>query len=105
SEGSVSPEAIAIAADLGVQWMATDEGVLGRSLDLFFSRDDSGRLQPDLAKKLYTVHRYEHGQTRMNMLFRDHTISDLIGFVYSGMDPREAAAHLIHNIRQAAQPA
>jgi alpha-amylase/alpha-mannosidase (GH57 family) len=104
SEGSVSPETIAIAADLGVQWMATDEGVLGRSLGLFFSRDGSGRLQPDLAKKLYTVQRYQHGQTRMSMLFRDHTISDLIGFVYSGMDPREAAAHLLQNIRQAAQP-
>ena len=23
----------------------------------------------------------------MHMVFRDHTISDMIGFVYSGMDP------------------
>ncbi len=27
----------------------------------------------------------------MNLLFRDHTLSDLIGFVYSGMPPQEAA--------------
>ena len=40
----------------------------------------------------------------MNMIFRDHTISDLIGFVYSGMPPQDAANHLMHNIRQAAQP-
>jgi hypothetical protein len=37
-------------------------------------------------------------------VFRDHTISDLIGFVYSGMPPNEAAAHLIQNIQRAAQP-
>ena len=40
----------------------------------------------------------------MNMVFRDHTISDLIGFVYSGMDPGDAAGHLLHNIKEAAQP-
>jgi hypothetical protein len=40
----------------------------------------------------------------MHLVFRDHTISDLIGFVYSGMDPNDAAAHLLGNIRNAAQP-
>jgi alpha-amylase/alpha-mannosidase (GH57 family) len=104
SEGSVSEEAIAIAAELGVQWMATDEGVLGRSLGLNFARDGQGRLPHHLAEKLYTVHRYENAGVAMNLLFRDHTISDLIGFVYSGMKPVEAAGHLIQNIKQAAQP-
>jgi alpha-amylase/alpha-mannosidase (GH57 family) len=104
SEGSVSPQAISIAAKLGLKWMATDEGVLGRSLGVFFSRDASGRLQLELAKKLYTVHDYVHEDTRMSLLFRDHTISDLIGFVYSGMPPRDAAAHLIQSIQQAAKP-
>ncbi len=104
SEGSLSEEVLAIASDLGVKWMATDEGVLGRSLGCFFSRDASGRLNPDAASKLYTVYRYENGVTRMNLIFRDHTISDLIGFVYSGMPAQEAAAHLVRNIREAAQP-
>ncbi len=36
----------------------------------------------------------------MNMIFRDHTISDLVGFVYSGMPAQEAAHHLIRNIRK-----
>src|SRR5581483_11550918 len=80
SEGSVSDEVLAIASDLGVKWMATDEGVLGRSLGCFFSRDASGRLNPDAASKLYTVYTYENQATRMNMIFRDHTLSDLIGF-------------------------
>ena len=104
SEGSISEEAIAIAHNLGVNWMATDEGVLGRSSGLFFSRDGDGRLPAPLAEKLYTVHRYENGPTTMHLVFRDHTISDLIGFVYSGMPPNEAAQHLIQNIKRAAQP-
>jgi alpha-amylase/alpha-mannosidase (GH57 family) len=104
SEGSVSEETLAIAHSLGVKWMATDEGVLGRSTGVFFQRDGNGRLPAHLAERLYNIHRYENGKTEMHMVFRDHTISDLIGFVYSGMDPRDAAAHLLHNIKEAAQP-
>ena len=104
SEGSVSEEVLAIASSLGVQWMATDEGVLGRSAGLFFARDGNGRLPANQAEKLYNIHRYEKGSTAMHMVFRDHTISDLIGFVYSGMPPAEAARHLINNIKEAAKP-
>jgi hypothetical protein len=84
--------------------MATDEGVLGRSTGVFFARDGNGRLPAHLAERLYNIHRFENGQTAMHMVFRDHTISDLIGFVYSGMDPGDAAGHLLHNIKEAAQP-
>src|SRR6267154_2796995 len=104
SEGSVSEETLAIAHSLGIQWMATDEGVLGRSTGVFFQRDGNGRLPAHLAERLYNIHRYENGETAMHMVFRDHTISDLIGFVYSGMDPRDAAGHLLHNSKEAAQP-
>ena len=104
SEGSVSEEVLALAASLGIQWMATDEGVLSRTLGMSFMRDGSGRLPDAAAEKLYTTHRYENGQTRMNLIFRDHAISDLIGFVYSGMPPADAASHLIHNIKDSAQP-
>jgi alpha-amylase/alpha-mannosidase (GH57 family) len=104
SEGSVSEEVVAIAHSVGVQWMATDEGVLGRSSGLFFARDGNGRLPENLAEKLYTIHRYENASAAMNLVFRDHTISDLIGFVYSGMHPADAARHLIGNIREAAKP-
>src|SRR5258708_15426253 len=104
SAGSVSDEALSIAHSLGIKWMATDEGVLGRSTGVFFHRDGHGRLPAHLAERLYNVHRYENSETQMHMVFRDHTISDLIGFVYSSMDPGEAARHLLHNIKEAAQP-
>jgi alpha-amylase/alpha-mannosidase (GH57 family) len=104
SEGSVSEETLAIAHDLGIKWMATDEGVLGRSTGVFFQRDGNGRLPAHLAERLYNVYRYENDATKMHLVFRDHTISDLIGFVYSGMDPAQAAGHLLRNIKDAAQP-
>jgi alpha-amylase/alpha-mannosidase (GH57 family) len=104
SEGSVSEETLAIAHSLGIRWMATDEGVLGRSTGVFFQRDGNGRLPAHLAEQLYNVHKFENGETTMHLVFRDHTISDLIGFVYSGMDPGEAAGHLLRNIKDAAQP-
>ena len=44
SEGSVSEEVAGDCAQLGVKWMATDEGVLGRSTGVFFQRDGNGRL-------------------------------------------------------------
>jgi alpha-amylase/alpha-mannosidase (GH57 family) len=104
SEGSISEEVLAIASSLGVQWMATDEGVLGRSTGLFFARDGVGRLPGQLAEKLYNIYRYENGSTAMHLVFRDHTISDLIGFVYSGMPPADAARHLINSVKEAARP-
>ena len=108
SEGSVSEETVAIVHQLGVRWMATDEGVLGRSLGINFSRDGYGHLNSDLVQRLYTIYRYENADanadTRMNLLFRDHTLSDLIGFVYSGMPPQEAANNLMQKIKESAQP-
>ncbi len=50
SEGGVSEEVLAIAHRLGVQWMATDEGVLGRSLGLSFNRDGRHAHEPDLPR-------------------------------------------------------
>src|SRR6202046_3524087 len=60
SEGSVSEEVLTIAQGLGVKWMATDEGVLGRTL---------GINPRENAEKLYTIHRYENAQTQMHLVF------------------------------------
>ncbi len=104
SEGSVSEEALKLAAREGIQWMATDEGVLGRTLDYNFARYNNDHLHVDGAERLYNIYRYEKGDTRMHMVFRDHRLSDLIGFVYSGMPAQDAAKHLIQNIKDSAQP-
>ena len=103
SEGSVSEEVLQIGCELGVNWMATDEGVLGRTLGTHFSRDGGGKLQGDGPEKLYQIYRYEKGPTRMHMVFRDHALSDLIGFVYSGMPAKQAAEDFIRRIKQSAE--
>ena len=36
----------------------------------------------------------------MSVLFRDHYMSDLIGFVYSKMDAGAAAGDFLHRIRE-----
>ena len=104
SEGSVSEQVLQIACQAGIRWMATDEGVLGRSLGFNFARDGHGQLAAGGPERLYAPYSYEKGTTRMKLVFRDHTLSDLIGFVYSGMNAQDAANHFIRSIKQAAEP-
>ena len=40
----------------------------------------------------------------MHLVFRDHHLSDLIGFVYSGMPAHDAASHLVQSIKDSARP-
>jgi alpha-amylase/alpha-mannosidase (GH57 family) len=97
SEGSVSDQALALAIDEGFQWFGTDEGVLGRTLNVGFFRDTSGL--PANAERLYKPYNVEIAGKGINGLFRDHHLSDLIGFVYSRMDAKSAAADLHGRLR------
>ena len=104
SEGSVSNEALAVAQAAGIEWLASDEGVLGRSLSTSFFRDGGGTLDARAAETLYQLFRWERGGATMNAVFRDHSLSDLIGFVYSGVPAKDAAADLIRRVKQSAAP-
>jgi alpha-amylase/alpha-mannosidase (GH57 family) len=97
SEGSVSDQALSIAAEEGFQWFGTDEGVLGRTLNVGFFRDSSGIAAN--ADRLYQPWRIQMPNTGITGLFRDHHLSDLIGFVYSRMDSVAAAADLHQRLR------
>src|SRR5579872_414904 len=88
SEGSVSDEALGLAADCGFQWAASDNGVLARTLGR-----DAG---PEVTYQAYQWH--QHGRS-LKLLFRDHFLSDLIGFTYQRMDAAEAAGHFLEQIR------
>ena len=97
SEGSVSDQMLAIAAEEGFRWFGTDEGVLGRTLNVGFFRDAAGL--PANAERLYQPWRFQSGGQEIVGLFRDHHISDLIGFVYSRLDGKAAAADLHSRLR------
>ncbi len=88
SEGSVSDEALALAADCGFTWAATDNGVLGRTL--------GQHAGPDITYRPYV---WRQGGREMRMIFRDHELSDLIGFTYSGVEAGKAAGHFLNKIR------
>jgi alpha-amylase/alpha-mannosidase (GH57 family) len=90
SEGSVSDEAVALIAAAGLNWIATDEDILSRSLKTAVA----GR--PELLYRPYRV-----GDAGPVVLFRDHAMSDRIGFQYQSWDPRAAAADFIAHVRDA----
>ena len=101
SEGSVSNDALSIAAELGFRWFASDEGVLGRTLNIGFGRDGEG--VPSNAGRLYAPLRVNLGGREIAGIFRDHYLSDLVGFVYSRMDAVSAAEDLYRRIRIVAE--
>jgi alpha-amylase/alpha-mannosidase (GH57 family) len=103
SEGSVSDEMVPLVARAGFEWMATDEQILARTLGTSFSRDAAGHVdQPHL---LYAPYRVSVGGASVACGFRDHALSDLIGFVYSGWAADRAAddfvARLVEGGRRA----
>jgi alpha-amylase/alpha-mannosidase (GH57 family) len=98
SEGGVSEEAVTEIARAGLRWTASDEGILERSVQRPLHRDSRGTAYPvDLLYRPW-VRRTAAGE--IAMLFRDRTLSDLIGFSYSGMDPEHAAQDLLDRIRR-----
>jgi len=88
SEGSVSEDIIPILAGEGIRWIATDEQILANSLGVPLDRDYAGL--PKKPEVLYRHYRAEKDGSGLDMVFRDHTLSDLIGFTYSKWDPKNA---------------
>jgi hypothetical protein len=93
SEGSVSDEALAIAAETGYRWAGSDNGVLEKTL---------GRAADPFTT--YRHYQWRRDGREMSMIFRDHYLSDLVGFVYSRMDAVSAAADFLHRIEANCKP-
>ncbi len=101
SEQSVSPAILPNVAAAGFEWLCSDEAVLGWTIDQFFHRDATGTVQePEL---LYRPYRLETAQGNLSIVFRDHRLSDLIGFSYSAMEPRRAATDLVGHLEAIAR--
>lgn len=96
SEQSVSPAILPDIAEQGFQWICSDEAVLGWTLNHFFHRDGSGTVvEPEI---LYRPYRLETPQGDLSIVFRDHRLSDLIGFTYGNMKPQRAAIDLVSHL-------
>ncbi len=93
SEGGVSPEVAGIVAQTGIRWMATDEGVLWASL-------------PESARRremLYRPWKLKTDAGEIALLFRDHELSDRIGFVYHRWAADQAVADFVGRLRRIAK--
>jgi alpha-amylase/alpha-mannosidase (GH57 family) len=90
SEGSVSPEVAELAASLGIRWLASDERVLARSLPEGM-REKGSHFRP------WT---FETRRGSVALFFRDHDLSDRIGFVYQRWDAADAVNDFIARLRR-----
>lgn len=79
AEGAVDEESVNIYKECGLSWIATDEAILFRSLD------------DDTRANLYKPYDYNG----MTIGFRDHGLSDLIGFNYRFKSGHDASEHFM----------
>jgi alpha-amylase/alpha-mannosidase (GH57 family) len=97
AEGAVAQEIVGMVARAGIQWMASDEEVLARSLGkASFSRNSQETVQE--ADELYRPYMVSSRDDQMYILFRDKVISDKVGFTYSGTPGQAAAQDFVSRI-------
>ncbi len=89
SEGSVCNEVIKIVSDNGIKWLATDAAVLAASYNKIFEN----------RRYLFRPYNVNINGKNINMIFRDHGLSDSIGFVYSKWNPDDAVKDFISKIK------
>lgn len=91
SEGSVSDAALNLIARNGLVWTASDENILANTLR-GLGRPINGR------DFLYQPYLWESEGGQLAVFFRDHLISDLIGFVYHRWFTPDAVGDFINRL-------
>lgn len=82
AEGAVDEKSLALYREYGLKWIATDEAILFHSLG------------NEERKNLYHTYRFNE----VAIGFRDHGLSDLIGFTYRFKSAEDAADHFLHTL-------
>ncbi|MBN1354679.1 hypothetical protein JXA40_00250 [bacterium] len=97
SEGAVSIDTMALIRECNIQWVLTDEDILARSLGVSFQRKAHILNHPEL---LYRPWRLDTGNASIILLFRDHFLSDLIGFEYQHWEPEKAVRDFLKRLTE-----
>jgi alpha-amylase/alpha-mannosidase (GH57 family) len=101
AEGAVCQAMLPLLAEHGFRWLATDEEILGHSTQGFISRDSRGHIRnPD---RMYRPYRVVEGGRELAIVFRDHILSDLIGFHYQRGEPVASAEDFVTRVRSIGQ--
>ncbi|MBU0490672.1 MAG: glycoside hydrolase [Chloroflexi bacterium] len=98
SEGAVSQSAIELIAGERLRWCASDEDILARSLGVGIYRDEYAHVTNPWV--LYQPYRCHTVAGDIDIVFRDHVLSDRIGFVYAHVNGHDAAGDLIHRLNR-----
>ncbi|MEW6234003.1 MAG: glycoside hydrolase family 57 protein [Candidatus Omnitrophota bacterium] len=93
SEGSVSDAACALMVKQGINFFATDEQILFRSTS-------ADRKTIQNRAELFRLHRLATPNGGIDCVFRDHGLSDGIGFLYSGVPAESAAQEFIRHLKE-----
>ncbi len=98
SEGAVAPEILRPMQAAGVQWLASDEEILARSLGVPVTRDHEKLLtNPAVFYQPYRL--LVDDQPGPAIIFRDHEMSDRIGFLYQNIHGVQAADELVTRLQ------
>ena len=98
SEGSVCQEIMPLIRKAGIEWIATDEGILANSIGREVERNPEEIVKDPAA--WYQAYQVDAGKgCRIDVIFRDHLLSDLIGFVYSHWNEQQAADDFMRRLR------
>ena len=101
SEGSVCQQMLPLLAKYGIEWIATDEEILGCSTHGKVGRDGRGHVRhPEL---LYRPWRVAEGDAELSIVFRDHALSDQVGFHYQRSPGTAAAADFLSKVHAIGQ--
>ncbi len=98
SEHCISQKTLDILANMGIEWVVTDESVLSNSLKKEFVRDFRGCYEDPYdvcSSYTYTTKR----EKSLKLLFRDSLIPNLIGFEYAHHDSVMSANDLFDRIK------
>lgn len=87
SEGSLSNDILNMFIDNNIQWTASDEDLLKNTLKEEFN-----------PLEIYFPRTYLGKNGKINICFRDHNLSDKIGFQYSAMNEDDASDDLINSL-------
>jgi len=92
AEGGVCEESVALYKEYGIEWIATDEAILFASLN-----EQKADNYP--RENLYMPYDFNG----VNIGFRDHGLSDLIGFTYRFKSAQNASEHFMSSLASIAK--
>ncbi len=99
SEGSVSEAILPILYRQGIRWIASDEEIYYASINHPTAKQ-RGLTQP--SQGIHRPYWVGSDENHVGILFRDHRLSDKIGFVYSNWNAEKAADDFMGELHQLA---